>query len=143
MNYADLYAAGTYTNTKHGVSVFAGTVDDPFFIDLGSAFDTGNFHIGPSGIPGVMNAAGQAPGTSTGGANGNFVADTVSGYAVNVLALQVPIKYVTSTGIVEPPTSPNATIGIGASTSRPQITIRQDGKPKRSVPADSAPSAMQ
>jgi len=128
MNYADLYAAGTYTNTKHGVSVFAGTVDDPFFIDLGGAFDTGNFHTGPSGIPGVMNAAGQAPGTSTDGANGNFAADTVSGYAVNAIALQIPIKYLTSTGKVEAPTSSQATIGIWASTSRPQITIRQTSK---------------
>jgi hypothetical protein len=140
MNYADLYAAGTYTNTKHGLSVFAGTVDDPFFIDLGGAFDTGNFHTGPSGIPGVMNPAGQAPGTSTDGANGNFAADTVSGYAVNVLAIQVPIKYLTRTGVVEPPTSPNATIGIWASTSRPQISIRKTALPVRNFLASNSPA---
>jgi hypothetical protein len=139
MNYADLYAAGTYTNTKRGVSVFAGTVDDPFFIDLGGAFDTGSFHTGPSGIPGVMNGAGQAAGTSTDGANGNFAADTVSGYAVNVLALQVPIKYLTSTQRLEPPTSPNATIGIWASTSRPQITILPRAKRER-FPAVNSPT---
>ena len=56
MNYADLYAAGTYTNTNKGISVFSGTVDDPFFIDLGAAFDTANFrHLaeGPrDGCPG-------------------------------------------------------------------------------------------
>ena len=45
INYADLYAAGTYTNTNKGISVFSGTVDDPFFIDLGAAFDTANFRL--------------------------------------------------------------------------------------------------
>jgi len=29
INYADLYAAGTYTETNKGISVFSGTVDDP------------------------------------------------------------------------------------------------------------------
>ncbi len=55
INYAALYQQGTYTNVGGtGISVFAGTVDDPFFIDLGGAFDTGNFRTGSSGVPGVM-----------------------------------------------------------------------------------------
>ena len=36
-------------------------------------------------------------------ANENFASDTVSGYAVDVIALQVPIAMLTSTGKVEPP----------------------------------------
>ena len=51
INYADLYAAGTYTDTNKGISVFAGTVDDPFFIDLGAAFDTANFRLLEGGPP--------------------------------------------------------------------------------------------
>ena len=51
INYADLYAAGTYTNTNKGISVFSGTVDDPFFIDLGAAFDTANFRLLEGGPP--------------------------------------------------------------------------------------------
>ena len=125
VNYADLYAAGTYTSTNQGISVFSGTVDDPFFIDLGAAFDTANFHTYPGGIPGVMNAAGAPPGTSNDGANGNFAADTVSGYDVNVLALQVPITMLTSTGKIEPPTSPHATIGVWGTTSRGTLTVRR------------------
>jgi hypothetical protein len=121
MNYASLYAAGTYTNTNNGISVFAGTVDDPFFIDLGAAFDTANFRLlaGGTGVPGVLSAGQDA-------ANENFAPDTVSGYAVDVIALQVPIAMLTSTGRVELPTSPNATIGVWGTTGRPVITVRHN-----------------
>src|SRR5580658_7222176 len=124
LNYADLYAAGTYTDTNEGVSVFSGTVDDPFFIDLGATFDTVNLRLlegGPphgTGVPGVLSASEDA-------ANENFASDTVSGFAVDAIALQVPIDLLTSTGRVEPATSPNATIGIWGSTSRPQESIRR------------------
>ena len=122
IDYADLYAAGTYTNTKHGISVFAGTVDDPFFIDLGAAFDTGNFRLlatppANSGVPGVLTATEDA-------ANQNFTSDSVSGFAVDAIAIQVPITMLTSTGNLESSTSTHATIGIWGSTSRPRITIR-------------------
>ena len=125
INYADLYAAGTYTNTNKGISVFSGPVDDPFFIDLGAAFDTANFRLlegGPphgTGVPGVLSATEDA-------ANQNFAPDTVSGYAVDVIAIQVPIAMLTRTGKVEPATSPNATIGVWAQTARPEITIRHN-----------------
>ena len=82
--------AGTYANTDKGISVFSGPVDDPFFIDLGAAFDTANFRLlegGPphgTGVPGVLSATEDA-------ANENFASDTVSGYAVDVIAIQVPI----------------------------------------------------
>ena len=121
INYAALYQQGTYTNVGGtGISVFAGTVDDPFFIDLGGAFDTGNFRTGSSGVPGVLTAAEDA-------ANGNFAADTVSGYAVNAIAIQVPISLLTRTGKVEPATSPNATIGIWGATYRKQVTVLPGG----------------
>ncbi len=124
INYGALYAAGTYTDTNEGVSVFSGTVDDPFFIDLGGTFDTVNYRLlegGPphgTGVPGVLSPSEDA-------ANENFASDTVSGFAVDAIALQVPIDMLTSSGKVEPATSPNATIGVWASTSRPQITIRR------------------
>jgi hypothetical protein len=127
MDYADLYAAGTYTSTNQGISVFSGTVDDPFFIDLGGAFDTANLHTGPSGIPGVMNTSTEPPGTSTDGANGSYAADMVSGFAVNVIALQIPITMLTSTGMIEPPTSPHATIGVWATTSRQNVQVKRVG----------------
>src|SRR6202162_49956 len=76
IKYADLYAAGTYTETNEGISVFSGTVDDPFFIDLGATFDTVNLRLleggapGGTGVPGVLSASEDS-------ANTNFAPDTV------------------------------------------------------------------
>jgi len=133
IDYAALYAAGTYKNVAGtGVSVFAGTVDDPFFIDLGAAFDTGNFRTGASGVPGVLAPAEDA-------ANANFASDTVSGFAVNTIALQVPIAMLTSTGKVEGATSPAATLGIWGTTSRPRVTIRRSPLPELNSGSNASP----
>jgi hypothetical protein len=121
MDYGKLFDAGTY-QLQNGISVFAGTVDDPFFIDLGATFDTVNYRTLSSGIPGVLTDAEDA-------ANQNFASDTVSGYAVNTIALEVPIGMLTSTGKVEPATSPAATIGIWGTTSRPRVTVRNSPNP--------------
>ena len=117
INYPNLYNAGTYT-LDNGIKVFAGTVDDPFFIDLGAAFDTVNLRTLASGTPGVLTAAEDA-------AAQNFAPDNVSGYAVNAIALQVPITQLTNTGRVEPADSVNSTIGIYCTTSRPRVTVRR------------------
>ena len=123
-NYAALAAQGIYT-ANHGIRVFAGTADDPFYIDLGAAFDTFNLRAGafPSGIPGVLTAAQDADDTH------NYSPDNVSGYNVNVIAIEVPITMLTSTGQLEPPTSPQATIGAWGTTSRPATTIRNSPGP--------------
>jgi hypothetical protein len=121
MDYDSLFDAATY-HLQDGISVFAGTVDDPFYIDLGATFDTVNYRTLASGIPGVLTDAEDA-------AAQNFASDTVSGYAVNTIALEVPITMLTSTGKVEPATSPNATIGIWGTTSRPRVTIREHLNP--------------
>ena len=117
IDYPSLFAAGTY-NLSNGMKAFAGTVDDPFFIDLGAAFDTVNLRTLGSGIPGVLTPAEDA-------ATQNFAPDDVSGYAVNAIALQVPITQLTADGAFHPPTEPNSTIGIWCTTSRPRVTVRR------------------
>ena len=102
MDYEALFNQGIY-NLPSGIKVFAGTTDDAFWIDLGGAFDT--FNLRSSVAPGVLSAAQDA-------ANENFAADTVSGYAVNTLAIEIPVTLLTRTGRVEPATSPAATIGV-------------------------------
>ncbi len=138
INYEALFNAATYTHLNtDGISVFAGTVDDPFFIDLGAAFDTFNFR-NISGVPGVLSPAQDA-------SSQNFASDTVSGYAVNTIAIEVPVSMLTSTGNVEPATSTAATIGVWGVTSRPQQTIRrppladQDSGPQRQVQREANP----
>ncbi len=44
-NYPALARQGVY-NLASGVKVFAGTADDPFYIDLGATFDSLNFRAG-------------------------------------------------------------------------------------------------
>ena len=121
MNYDSLFDAATY-HLADGISVFAGTVDDPFYIDLGATFDTVNYRTLASGVPGVLTNTEDA-------ATQNFASDTVSGYAVNTIAIEVPIPMLTSTGRIEPASSPNATIGVWGTTSLPRVTIRQFANP--------------
>jgi hypothetical protein len=59
----------------------------------------------------------------------NFASDFVSGYAVNTIAIEVPVEWLTRTGRVEPPTSKAATIGIWGTTSRRQLTVRRSPDP--------------
>ncbi len=116
-NYSALFAQGIYNTNVAGVKVWAGTADDPFFIDLGAAFDSFNIRIGAGG--GVLSPAQDA-------ADGtNLSSDTVSGYAVNSIAIEMPVAMLTSTGNVEPATSTAATIGVWATTSRPRTTVRR------------------
>jgi hypothetical protein len=123
MNYAALFSAGTYTTTTPNVKVFAGTTDDAFWIDLGAAFDT--FNLRSVIAPGVLTPAQDASLT-------NITSDTASGYAVNSIAIEVPVTLLTRTGAVEPATSAAATIGVWGTTSRPRTTVRRSPLPAAS-----------
>ncbi len=117
-DYASLAAQGIYSLNR-GVAVFAGTVDDPFYIDLGSAFDSLNFRNG-----GVLTADEDADDTR------NFRSyDYVSGYNVNTIALEVPTELLTSDGRLHAADDPKAVLGVWATTSRPTITVRRSPEP--------------
>jgi hypothetical protein len=124
-DYDALAAEGVYSlkgaNGISNIRVFAGTVADPFFIDLGAAFDSLNFR--PSAGGGVLTASQDANDYS------NIAPNSVAGFNVNTIAIEVPIKYLTSDGAIHASTDPKGTIGAWASTSRPQITIRNSPKP--------------
>ncbi len=109
-----LFMQGIY-DLGNGVRVFAGTADDPFWIDLGAAFDTLN-----------LRSAGIVLGPGVDGNDfTNINSEDVAGYNVNVIAIEVPIAMLTRTGRVEPATSPAATIGSWGTTSRQTMTIRR------------------
>ncbi len=116
MDYGALFNAGIYTTSAADVKVFAGTVDDPFWIDLGAAFDT--FNLRSTVAPGVLSPAQDA-------SNVNYASDTVSGYSVNAIAIEVPVSLLTRTGAVEAASSTAATIGVWGTTSRPRVTTRR------------------
>jgi hypothetical protein len=123
MNYDALFNAGIYTTNTPNVKVFAGTTDDAFWIDLGAAFDTLNLRSTVSG--GVLTPVQDA-------SLANFASDTVSGYAVNSIAIEVPVSLLTRTGAVEPAGSTAATIGVWGTTSRPRTTVRRAPLPQAS-----------
>jgi hypothetical protein len=116
--YADLARQGIY-ELDNGVRVFAGTVDDPFYIDLGAAFDTLNFRPSASGVSvtGLLSDAQDADDTK------NFAPDDVAGFNVNTIVLEVPITMLASDGHLHSPDDPKAIIGTYGTTSRPRIKI--------------------
>ncbi|MBK8508406.1 MAG: DUF4331 domain-containing protein [Candidatus Competibacteraceae bacterium] len=126
-DYAKLAQQGVYEINK-GITVFAGTVDDPFWIDLGATFDSLNFRTLPngSGIPGVLSKEQDADDAR------NFAADDVAGFNVNAIAIEVPITLLTSDGKRHAAGDPLATIGTWGTTSRPQAkAYRKPGQPPK------------
>jgi Domain of unknown function (DUF4331) len=93
-----------------GGKVFAGPVDDPFFVDLGSTFDAINIDM-----PG-------RPGIGTGNQGGGK--DDLAGYNVHTIALQVPKADVTRDHKTPADAkSANAVVGVWASTYRPRLQV--------------------
>lgn len=125
-DYASLFAQAVY-DLGDGIRVFAGTVDDAFFIDLGAAFDTLNFRVipgpGSTGIPLVLSDAQDAADDV------NFLADDVSGYNVNCIAIQVPIAALTADGGIPSADDPGRQIGFWGTTARRAFVIRPDERP--------------
>jgi hypothetical protein len=62
----------------------------------------------------------------------NLASDSMSGHAVNAIAIEVPIAMLTRTGSIEAASSSAATIGVWASTSRPRFTTRRAPLPATS-----------
>ena len=118
-DYEDLARQGIY-DLGGGIKVFAGTVDDPFYIDLGAAFDTLNFRPSASGIsvPGVLSDTQDADDTR------NFAADRVAGFNVNTIAIELPTSMLTRDGSLHSANDPLATIGTYATTSRPRTKVQ-------------------
>jgi hypothetical protein len=113
--YRELFKQGIY-ELDNDVRVFAGTVDDPFYIDLGAAFDSLNFRMG---VGGVLPAAEDADDSH------NYAPDSVAGFNVNSIVLEVPIIMLTVDGQLHLASDKNAVIGTYGATSRQRITIRR------------------
>jgi hypothetical protein len=111
-DYDVLRAAAIHT-LSNGVKVFAGQVDDPFFVDLGSVFDLAGLR--------PFNPAHVIPLAAGAGVDG------VGGYNTHAIALQIPITQLTRDGqLPTGPTDPDAVIGIYASASRRTAWVDDD-----------------
>jgi hypothetical protein len=113
-NYTALRQQGVYSLPR-GVSVFAGTVADPFFVDLGAAFDSLNFRMAAGG--GVLTPA------VDGDDKNNYAPNTLAGFNVNSIAIEVPITMLTSDSQTHAAGDKRAVIGTYGTTSRQQIPV--------------------
>jgi hypothetical protein len=117
-NYNALRQQGIYTLTN-GVRVFAGTVADPFFIDLGATFDSLNFRKSVGG--GVLSAAVDADDKN------NYAPNTLAGFNVNTIAIEVPIAMLTEDGSIHQAGEKSAVIGTWGTTYRRRQTVLRAG----------------
>jgi hypothetical protein len=104
-NYQALAAQGIYP-LANGGKVFAGQRDETFYIDLGAVFDTLNLRRTPP----LLTAAEDAN-----DAVNPFGNDTLSGFNISTIAIEVPISSVTST--------PSGVIGAYVSTARQKVRV--------------------
>lgn len=118
-DYQALAEQGIY-ELDHGIKVFAGTTDDAFYIDLGATFDSLNLRVAVLSDAQDREAA-------------RFVADDVSGYNVNTIAIQVPIRKLTRYYNEPDADDPSATIGTWGTTSRRAVELRTPNRPRKSV----------
>ena len=118
-DYANLFNQGIYDLGK-GIRVFAGTVDDPSFIDLGAAFDSLNFRMG---VGGVLSPSVDADDIH------NYAPDAVAGFNVNSIVLEVPTTMLTLDGKLHGAGDKEAVIGTYGSTSRQRLTVRRSPNP--------------
>jgi hypothetical protein len=119
-SYPALAAQGIYTDAATGIRVFAGQRAETFYIDLGAVFDTLNLRRNLPALTG--------PGEDTDTVN-PFGVNRFSGANVHTIAIEVPIRSITSDGRPAS-TTRNPVIGMYASTSR------QREKEFRSRPGD-------
>jgi hypothetical protein len=116
-DYNALVAQGLYS-LPGSVSVFAGTIADPFFIDLGAAFDSLNFRMAVGG--GVLSPSVDADD------HNNYAPNTLAGYNVNSIVLEVPISMLTVDGHMHAASDKDAVIGTWGTTSRRKVTVLRD-----------------
>ena len=112
--YSKLYQQGVYT-LLNGIRSFAGTVADPFFIDLGGFFDSLNLRQSAGG--GVLSAAVDADDAH------NYAPNSLAGFNVNTIVLEVPIAMLTSDGKIHAATEKEAVIGTYGTTSRQRLSV--------------------
>ena len=109
-NYEALAKAAVH-NLKDGSKVFAGQRDDPFFVDLGSAFDLlGLRPLNQAHLVELPTAKGV---------------DGVGGYNTHSVVLQVPVKDLTADGkpLELGARDPNAVIGVYSTSQRRQVRV--------------------
>jgi hypothetical protein len=99
---------GVHFLSQFDTRVFAGPREDGFYVDLGATFD-------------LLQERSLARGLGA-------PIDSLAGFNVHSIALEVPIASLTRNGVRPASASdPNATIGVWSTASRPMVTTRGGG----------------
>jgi len=102
-NYQN-FVNGAIRNLTGGGKVFAGSRDDPFFVDLGATFDALNVRM-------LTGNKGQGK-------------DDLSGFSTHAVVLQLPERLVTrDRKQVSGPSAKNAVVGVWSSTERKRLQV--------------------
>lgn len=127
-DYEDLAAQGIFTDTATDIRMFVGQRAETFAIDLGAVFDTINLRVEDGApIPGRPPLPIQTVAEDANDALNPFGINNFSGFNVNTIALEVPIKRLTRDG--QAANADNGTIGVWARTMRHKFTLRS-GEPR-------------
>ena len=114
---------GIFTDPGQGLRVFAGQRAETFAIDLGAVFDTLNLRTETPPPPGGRALPVLSVEEDADDAHNAFGSNSFSGFNVNTIALEVPIRRITRDGQAAGPG--NGLVGVYASTSRQSPTILQ------------------
>ncbi len=107
-DYNGQLGTGVFAQEFEGVRVFAGPREDGFYVDLGATFDLLQLRT-------LVNGMGSP-------------IDSLAGYNVHTIAIELPITSVTRNGVRPTGASdPNATIGVWSTASRMTTTTRSGG----------------
>jgi Domain of unknown function (DUF4331) len=104
-DYENDFVPGAIESLPGGGKVFAGQREEPFFVDLGAAFDAINVRVGTGN---------QGQGK-----------DDFSGYTISSVVMQLPEEQVTRDG--EPVAgmdASNAVVGVWSTTERRRLDVR-------------------
>ncbi|WP_411728264.1 DUF4331 domain-containing protein [Methyloglobulus sp.] len=130
-DYEGLAEQGIFTEWDTGIRVFAGQRAETFAIDLGAVFDTINLRVEtPPAVPGRPPLPVQTAAEDANDAVNTFGVNNFSGFNINTIAIEVPIRRLTSNG--QPANADNGTIGMWARTLRHEVTLRA-GEPRLDV----------
>jgi hypothetical protein len=106
-HYGNFVSQATRT-LPDGTKLFVGSRDEPFFVDLGAAFDAINVRMGTGNVGGGRN--------------------DLSGYWTSSTVMQLPERLVTRNGqAVESADAKNAVVGVWSTTERRKLEVTNAG----------------
>ena len=107
-DYNGQLGSGVFSQESEGLRVFAGPREEGFYVDLGATFDLLQLRT-------LVNGLGSP-------------IDSLAGFNVHSIAIELPIAAVTRNGVRPTAASdPNATIGVWSTASRMSTTTRSGG----------------